>query len=134
MLTPTLMKRVLIPGLFFFLIISSCEKQEKKEEKPLTNSEKIALELQKEFGAFDGVYFYNDSLAIMYTYRPEANKTQKAKGVIDKTLKMVGEAEIPKNFLDHEYNYEWETPTETVSLRGIYKDTSSYVNVWIYTK
>ena len=51
------------------------------------------------------------------------------------TLNMVGEEAIPNYMLD-EYNYEWETPTETISMRGarVYKDSSSFVNVWIYTK
>ena len=128
------MKRVFILGLFFFLI-SSCKTVQKKEEKPLTNPEKIARNVQKELGTFDAVYYYNDSLITMYTYRPEANKTQRVKGVIDMTLNMVGEEAIPNYMLD-EYNYEWETPTETISMRGarVYKDSSSFVNVWIYTK
>ena len=108
---------------------------QKKEEKPLTNPEKIARDVQKELGTFDAVYYYNDSLITMYTYRPEANKTQRVKSVIDMTLNMVGEEAIPNYMLD-EYNYEWETPTETISMRGarVYKDSSSFVNVWIYTK
>ena len=69
----------------------------------------------------------------MYTYRPEANKTRKVKGAIDKTLNIVGEEMIP-NFLNPAYNYKWETPTETISLQGVYKDPTTYVNVWVYTK
>ena len=135
MLTPTLMKRVFILGLLFFLVILSCKKEEKKEEKPLTNPEKIARELQKELGAFDEMYHYNDSLIFMYAYRPEADKTKGVKGVIDRTLNMVGEEVIP-NMLGNEYNYEWDTPTEKISMRGtlVHKDSGSYVNVWIYAK
>lgn len=130
------MKRALILGLFFFLVISSCKTVQKKEEKPLTNAEKIARDVQKEFGAFDAVYHnYEDSLITVYTYRPEANKTQMVKGVIDKTLNMVGKEAIP-NFMSDEYTYEWGTPTEEISMRGVpaYKDSSSYINVWIFPK
>ena len=134
MLTPTLMNRVLIIGLFSCFVFLSFQKEEIEADKPLTNAEKIARDVQKEFGAFDAVYYYDDdSLVVMYTYRPEANRTQKVKGVIDKTLHMVGEEMIP-NFLKPEYNYKWETPTETISLQGTYKEANSYVNVWIYTK
>ncbi|HEX6225203.1 MAG TPA: hypothetical protein VFZ52_12370 [Chryseolinea sp.] len=107
---------------------------QKKEEKPLTNAEKIAHDIQKELGAFDAVYYYDDdSLVVMYSYRPEANKTRKVKGVIDRALNMTGEEMIP-NFLKPEYNYKWETPTETISLQGVYKDSNSYVGVWVFTK
>ncbi|HTF17311.1 MAG TPA: hypothetical protein VK658_04515 [Chryseolinea sp.] len=127
------MKRVLILGLFLCLVMLSFKKEEIKEEQPLTNAEKIARDVQKEFGAFDAVYYHDDSLGVVYTYRPEANKTRKLKGVIDKTLNMVGEEMIP-NFLNPEYNYKWETPTETISMQGVYKDSNSYVNVWVLTK
>ncbi len=136
MLTPTLMKPMLILGLFFFLVISSCKTLQKKEEKPLTNAEKIARDVQKEFGAFDAVYHNDeDSLITVYTYRPEANKTQRVKGVIDKTLNMVGEEAIP-NYMRNEHKYEWETPTEDISMKSVpsYKDSSSYINVWIFPK
>ena len=124
------MNRILILGLFLCLAMLSF----KKEEQPLTNAEKIARDVQQEFGTFDAVYYYDDdSLVVMYTYRPEANKTRKVKGVIDKTLNMVGEEMIP-NFLNPAYNYKWETPTETISLQGVYKDSISYVNVWVYSK
>jgi len=133
MLIPTPMKRVLIfLGLFLCLVMLSFKKEEKVEQ-PLTNAEKIARDVQKAFGTFDAVYYFDDdSLVVMYTYRPEADKTRKVKGVIDKTLNIVGEEAIP-NLLDHKYNYEWETPTEKISMRGTL-DSSSYVNVWIYTK
>ena len=128
------MKRVLTFGLFFCVVISSCKTVQKKEEKPLTNAEKIAHDIQKELGAFDAVYYYDDdSLVVMYSYRPEANETRKVKGVIDKTLNMTGEEMIP-NFLKPEYNYKWETPTETISLQGVYKDSNSYVGVWVFVK
>ena len=128
------MKREFIIGLLFCVISLSFNNDGKTEEKPLTNAKKIARDLQKALGTFNGVYYYNDSLAIMYTYRPEANKTQTVKGVIDKTLNMAGKEVIPKNFLDPEYSYGWETATETISMRGVYGDSSSYVNVWIYAK
>jgi hypothetical protein len=129
------MNRVFILGLFLLLVISSCKTVQKKEKNPLTNPEKIARELQKDVGAFDTVYYYNDSLITMYTYRAEADKKQRVKGVIDKTLNMAGQEAIP-NYMLNEYNYEWETPTEEISMRGplVYKNSSSYINVWIYTK
>ena len=127
------MKRELIIGLFFCITLLAFQKEEEKEGKPLTNAEKIARDVQNALGTFDAVYSYNDSLAIMYAYHPEANKTQKVKSVIDKALNMVGEEMIP-NFLNPEYNYEWETPTEKISMRGVYSGSNSYVNIWIYIK
>ena len=75
MLIPTPMKRELIfLGLFLCLVMLSFRKEENKVEQPLTNAEKIARDVQKAFGAFDAVYYFDDdSLAVMYTYRPEAN-------------------------------------------------------------
>jgi len=92
------MNRILILDLFLCLVMLSFKKEEKKEEQPLTNAEKIARDVQNEVGAFDAVYYYNDSLVIMYTCRPEANKTQRVKGVIYKTLNMVGEEVNPEEF------------------------------------
>lgn len=107
--------------------------EERREELPLSNAKKIARDIQKEFGTFDAVYYYDDdSLVVMYAYRPEANKTGKVKRIIDKTLNMAGEEMIP-NFLNPQYNYKWVTPTETISLQGVYKDANSYVNVLVFS-
>ncbi|MEJ1242185.1 hypothetical protein WBG78_28815 [Chryseolinea sp. T2] len=74
--------------------------------------------MQIELGAFDEVYSDNDSLAIMYSYRDEANKMQRVNGVIDKNLNIVGEEVTPKNFLNPSYDYKWQNPTETVTMTG----------------
>ena len=127
------MKRVLIIGFFLSFALLSFQKEETKE-KGLTTAEKIARDVQRELGAFDEVYSDNDSLAIVYSYRDEANKTHKVKAAIDKTLNIVGQEVTPKNFLDPSYNYEWQTPTETIALRAASNGSNSYVSIWIYTK
>lgn len=127
------MKPLAILGLFTLLLCCS-RNEEEKEARPLTNAEKIARDVQKKFGAFDAVYhFEDDSLVVLYTYRPEANKSREVKAVIDKTLNMEGEEMIP-NFANPAYRYQWETSTESISLQGVYKDSASYVNVWVLTK
>jgi hypothetical protein len=133
MLMSTLMKQVLVIGVICLTFLSF-QKEESKKEKRSTNAEKIARDVQRELGTFDAVYSYNDSLGIMYAYHPEGNKTEKVKGIIDKTLNIVGEEATPKSFLNPEYNYEWETSTEKISMRGVYKGSKSYVNIWIYVK
>ncbi len=134
-LSPNESMKLKLTVLTILLAFSSC----KEAQRELSNPEKVVAELQKEFGPFDEVDYNNDSTSAMYSYRPEGNKTKKVKGVIDKAMNMVGNEYISKYKLDHEYkfgSYTWETPTEKVSMRGalVYKDSSSYVNIWIDRK
>ena|SRR5436190_24312165 len=131
--------------LIILLAIAACStpppKEEKAQAKPLSNPDKVLAALQDQFGSFDEVEYYDaDSLNSWYSYRGHAvDRTDRAKGIIDKTMNLVGADQGPSP-IETVYNvgsYIWETPTEKIEMRGavrLGKDTSSYLSFWITRK
>jgi hypothetical protein len=129
--------------MIFFAMISvlffSCKK-EQKEDRIFSNSDKVMNVLQEQFGPFDKIYYEQDSSFLTCIYKLEGGRTKKVKGVIDKTINLVGVEDRASNFKPEGeliYGpYEWETPTEKITMSGghVLKDSSSYLDVWIEIK